>query len=269
MTAGEASASAPLVVADGRGSLTGAFIIPEPGQPMDGAIAEFVEFTGAPLYARKHDYGADIPERLQESDSWTDRGTGRKTLVVFRPGAGWVPGRLALFLGLCKAAGLVVDVTLHPEAHHKMHAEQYRVLCEIYVPVIHQYGFTHTFCVSNFAAITTDALERFWPGDEYADSVAVTFYPTGLSLDRAAAFADEHGKPFGLAEFTPDFDRLCERDNMSFLDYTQDFFARRIADGKPCGDLVWLSGCRDGDFRIMRNPVFAAAFRKMTETLVT
>jgi hypothetical protein len=262
--AGGQERQAPLVVADG-GLLLGAQLIPGPGQGMGQAITAFTASAG-PLYVRRHDYGHVNPRFDDGADIVHDIGQGRKSSIVIRPEAGWLPAYLDAYLRSCKQAGLVVDVTLWPEPHRVLSPQRYKVMCEVYVPVIHAAGFTHTFCVSNYAAVTEQALARYWPGDDLADQVAVTFYPSGLSLALAAAFAGDHGKPLGLAEFAPGPGHATRSDNLGFLRYITECFACRLDAGEPCGDLVWLSG---GDYPITADPAYPEAYRHMRSRLVT
>lgn len=270
-TVGDASASAPFIVADGHGSLVGAEIIPGDDEDMDDAIADFEILTGRALVVRRHQYGSDVPLVALDSDIGHDQGKARKSLVTFQPGRGTLPSTLGLFLSQCEDLGLVVDVALWPEPHRYMPPLQYQVLCELYVPVIHEFGFTHTFCASNYAAVMDDALEAYWPGGDLADSVGMVYYPSGLSLSKAADFAAAHGKPLGLAEFGVDADATSETDAAGFLDYIEDFFASWISQGQLVSDLIWRSGyCGDdGDFRLRRDPVFVRFYQEMFDTLIT
>lgn len=262
-----AKADASFIVVDGKGCLIGAEILPLFGHPGRQAVHHFEELTQRPLLARRHQYGDSVPDDLVDSDTWLDVGVPRKAVLTFSPGRGSSPQALGRFLAQCRDAGLVVSVTLWPEMHRFMPAAQYKVLCETYVPVIHANGYTHTFCVSNFAAVTKNACEVFWPGDDLADDVAVVFYPSGLSLAAASQFADAKAKPFGIAEMGVSADGCDSRENASFALYVQEFFAARVRDGLPCTDIIWLSGHRDGDFRM--TGAVAETYRLMYDTLIT
>lgn len=263
------AASASFIVTDGRGGLVGAEIVPFPGEHLGDAVADFELLTGRPLLARRQQHGDDIPLSAAGSGIELDRGKPRKSLLTFSPARDSRPADLDRFLGECADLGITAGVEIWPEAHRFMPPAQYRVLCELYVPVIHEYGYAHTFTVSNYAAVTADALDAYWPGAEFADAVGIAYYPAGLSLTKAGEFADRKGVPLGLAEFGVDLDQCAPREGISFLEYIEDFFTRRIREGLPCGDLIWMSGMRDGDFRLMRAPEFVAAWQLMYDTLIT
>lgn len=268
VTAGDASAQAGFTVTDGRGSLVGACVIPR-HESMADAISDLTALTQRPLLARRHDYGSEIPADIRGSDITEDYGEARKSVISFTPGRDSSPEALGHFLGQARHYGFVTDVILWPEMHRFLPPAQYKVICQLYVPVIREHGFRHVFSPTNFAAIMKDVMGAYWPGDDLIDSVGMVFYPSGLTLNIAADFADAHGKPFGLAEFGADLGQMDVTEAIGFTDYIQAFFAARIAAGKPCGDLIWLDGIRDGDFRLSQSGALVAAYQRMHDTLIT
>lgn len=269
VTIGGASATTPMIVTDTGGGLVGAHVWPGEDESTRDAIADLEELTGRPLVARRHDYGRVIPAGIGGTDTDLDAGRARKSVLTFRPGKGCTPELLDQFLGSCQRAGVVADIQLWPEMHRYMPPAQYKVICELYVPVIHDHGYTHTFAVTNYGAIMDGALASYWPGGHLADRIGIVFYPTGLSLDIAAGFADDRGVPLGLAEFGADPGDDGIHEAVRFLDYVHDFFAARKAAGKLIGDLIWFSGVRDGDFRVSRAWEFPLAYRRFYDNLMT
>jgi hypothetical protein len=271
-TVGDATAQASFTVTDGQGSLVGALIAPhDEDDDYRESIAAFECVTARPLLARRFDYGSSIPDDLAVSNTIFDAGRARKSVLTFTPQKGCKPAHLDRFLGSCREAGIVADVAVWPEQHRFMLPVQYKVLCELYVPVIRNHGYRHVFMCTNYAAVVKDAMEAFWPGDGFVDAVGVSFYASGLSLTRAAGFADARGKPFGLSDFGVAHHLLRRHvdDSLVFLEYIEDFFADRISAGKPCWDLIWVDGERDGDFRFTLVPEFVDVYQRMCASLVT
>lgn len=249
------------MVSDGNGSVTGIWT---PGAEDERAAATaYSRDAGVPLYARRLDYDG-VPATLSEAGISPELDRGTRLLITVRPGRGSRPAHLASLAAGMRDAGLDAAFAIWPEMHRALRPAQYQVLAELYVPAVHAAGYAHIFCVSNFAAIARDALEKFWPGRDYADGVSVAFYPTGLSLRLAGEFAYSHGVPFGLAEFgVPD----GSRNSLEFLTYIREVFADMRVRGVPSGDLFFLHGVVDGtDFRTSDPGVTAAYARILAET---
>ena len=254
--AGTAEATGTFVIADGTGQRVGVW-------PAGTSAGEFREITGRPVTLRRADFPDRIP--LSITDAGIRPGENTRMFITLYPGRGSSPEQAAMLAGSLRDAGIDAAFAFWPEMHRTLRPAQFQVISELYAPAVRAAGFPVLFCVSNYAAITANALEQFWPGRDFADGVSVSFYPSGLSLKAAARFADGKGIPFGLCEFGVPDDSY---QSLTFLRYIREFFADRAAAGNQNGDLVMLSGVRDGDYTV-RSEGVVQAYRDLFDTLTS
>jgi hypothetical protein len=90
------------------------------------------------------------------------------------------------------------------------------------------------------------------------DVIAPTFWCDGPApgsgaptLAGAAAFADAHGKPFGLSSFGADHVAHSARHCEDFIAYVQKFFTGRRTAAKQNYDLIWAG---TGNYSVLTAP---------------
>lgn len=231
----------------------------QPGSPPSGSdpVGSWIIGTGEPIPARRIPLGNQIPASLSASLAAGDAGV-RRVLFDVRPDATTTPQQLSTFLASCQAGGLEASVSIWAGADTAIaNPADWLAMLPGYVGVIRLNGYQHVLSVSN-TAMTSGWLATWYPGDALVDVISPSFWCTGPApgsgaptLAGAAAFADVHGKPFGLADFGADHVAYSAAQCEAFIAYVQRFFAARRAAGKQCSDLFWLG---TGNYSVLTAP---------------
>ncbi|MCW2930046.1 MAG: hypothetical protein JWM19_1008 [Actinomycetia bacterium] len=212
----------------------------------DPAVTSWTSGTGLPLPARRIALGNQVPATLAASAAAGDAGV-RRVLFDVRPDATTTPAQLGAFLSSCQDGGLEASVSIWAGADAAFASPQdWAALLPAYVAVIHQAGYQHVLTVDN-SSIQGGWLSAWYPGDDLVDVIAPTFWCTGPApgsgapnLAVAAAFADAHGKPLGLAGFGSDHARFTSAQAGAFIAYVQALFTARRKAATQSYDLIWL-----------------------------
>lgn len=237
----------------------------------DPAVTSWITAAGQDVPARRIALGNEIPATLGSSQAAGDAGV-RRVLFDFRPDATNNPAQLTEFLASCAAGGLEASVSIWAGADTAFaNPEDWLALVAEYAPCIRLNGYQHVLTISN-AAVGSGWLSAWYPGDDLVDVIAPTFWCQGPApgtgapnLAAAAAFADLHGKPLGLAGFGADHVAYTAAQNIAFIAYVQETFAARKAAVIPGYDLIWLG---TGNYSIVTAPpAVLDAWRAMAEAL--
>jgi hypothetical protein len=237
----------------------------------DPSVASWATAAGASPPARRITLGNQIPVSLGASPAAGDAGV-RRVLFDVRPDATTTPDQLTAFLASCAAGGLEASVSIWAGADTAFaNPRDWLGLVAAYAPCIRLNGYQHVLTISN-AAVSSGWLAAWYPGDDLVDVIAPTFWCQGPApgtaapnLAAAAAFADLHGKPFGLAGFGADHVTYTAAQNIAFIAYVQETFAPRKAAVIPGYDLIWLG---TGNYSIVTAPASVlAAWTAMAEAL--
>jgi hypothetical protein len=174
------------------------------------AIADWVTYSGRPLTVREQDF-TSIPAAIT-ADLQSDVSAGRKVCMSFSPSfnppTSTDLAALNTFLGSCKTAGLIADVTIFvdPPNVTGMTPALSIAAFQFYASTIRQY-YPLVFVISA-AGAQNQAGASFYPGDAFVDKVSTTIYASGyfgsaIRIDSAAAIANgaTPPKPFGLWRF--------------------------------------------------------------------
>jgi hypothetical protein len=241
----------------GAPGLVGAYVNPGmfgTGVTQQQANSLFITETGRSLDVRRV-YYPGVPATGQvPADMLADAAAGRKVAISFRPA--WNPpttadlSTLDTFLSNCKAAGLVMDVSLYPEPYGAAQAghvsagmtiSQEIAAWQFYAPTVGQY-FPRVFNTSIYSVNHSN--ENAWyPGDAYIDKVVTDIYCSeydgGERLDLAASVADSASpaKPFGVWEFNTSTQQT-QAQAVTFYNYLQTYFTARLRAGKANADLI-------------------------------
>jgi hypothetical protein len=271
--AGAFSASAALTAASAVVPLAafGAGVDLGPVAASDPSMAAWATASGTAVPARRITLGNRIPASLGASPAAGDAGV-RRVLFDVQPDATTTPAQLTAFLASCAAGGLEASVSIWAGADTAFaNPSDWLALVAAYAPSVRLNGYQHVLTVSN-AAVSSGWLASWYPGDSLVDVIAPTFWCQGPApgtgapnLAAAAAFADLHGKPLGLAGFGADHVAYTAAQNIAFIAYVQGTFAARKAAVIPGYDLIWLG---TGDYSIVTAPASVlAAWRAMAEAL--
>jgi hypothetical protein len=224
----------------------------------NSAVSNFITLTTQPLAVRRVYLGNSIPVSLSASIVAGDVGV-RRVSIDFQPDNTTTPAQLDAFLADCQANGLQAEISLWAGVNMASGSGTqwsidgtvwyHRMLAD-YVPIIRRNGYTHVWVASNHTVVNNTATLDYWyPGDGLVDAIAPIFYcmgpcpgAGGETLAVMAAFADAHGKPFGLSEFAVDHTRFSQTQGKDFLGYILNLFAARVRAGKPTGDLIYYNG---------------------------
>lgn len=237
----------------------------------DPSMAAWATASGAAVPARRITLGNQIPVSLGASPAVGDAGA-RRVLFDVQPDATTTPAQLTAFLASCAAGGLDASVSIWAGADTAFaNPQDWQALVAAYAPCIRLSGYQHVLTISN-AAVSSGWLAAWYPGDDLVDVIAPTFWCQGAapgtgapSLGAAAAFADLHGKPLGLAGFGADHVAYTAAQNIAFIAYVQGTFAARKAAVIPGYDLIWLG---TGDYSIVTAPAAVlAAWTAMADAL--
>jgi hypothetical protein len=223
----------------------------------DASVTAWIAGTGRPVPARRIALGNQIPATLAASAAAGDAGV-RRVLFDVRPDATTTPAQLQAFLASCQAGGLEASVSIWAGADTAFASPaDWTALLPGYVRAVRLNGYQHVLALSN-AAMSSGWLATWYPGDALVDVISPAFWCDGPApgsgaptLAAAAAFADAHGKPFGLygtgADHVAHSAARCE----AFIAYVQRFFTARKAAGKQCSDLFWLG---TGNYSVLTAP---------------
>lgn len=236
----------------------------------DPAVQAWLK-AGLPLPARRVAMGNSWPSTLAASNVAGDAGV-RRVLIDIRPDSTTTPAMLDTFLASCQAGGLQASVSIWsaPDATFSS-PQDWLSLLALYVPVIHRNGYQHVIAVGN-NAIAANWLAAWYPGDDLVDVIAPVFGCAGAApgsgsptLAVAQAFADAHGKPFGLADWGADHTRFSSAQITAFIAYVQGLFAARLKARKPCYDLFWTN---TGNIGMLTAPAAViAAYKAMAQAI--
>ncbi len=237
----------------------------------DPSVAAWITGTGLALPARRIALGNQIPETLAGSLASGDAGL-RRVLFDIRPDSTTTLGQLDIFLASCQAGGLEASVSIWAGADMAFtDLSDWLTMIPAYAAVIHRNGYQVVLTVANHS-IATGWLSAWYPGDEFTDVIAPTFWCTGPApgsggdtLASAQAFADAHGKPFGLAGFGVDHTLYTVAQGQAFISYVQGLFTARVAAAKPNYDLIWPGA---GSYSVLTAPNgLLAAYRTLAGAL--
>jgi hypothetical protein len=237
----------------------------------DPSVAAWATVSAAAVPARRIALGNQIPDTLGSSPAAGDAGA-RRVLFDFQPDATTTPAQLTAFLASCAAGGLEASVSIWAGADAAFaNPQDWLDLVAAYAPSIRLNGYRHVLTVSS-AAAGSGWLAAWYPGDDLVDVIAPTFWCQGPApgtgapnLAAAAAFADLHGKPLGLAGFGADHVAYTAAQSIAFIAYVQETFAARKAAVIPGYDLIWLG---TGNYSIVTAPAAVlAAWQAMAEAL--
>jgi hypothetical protein len=135
-------------------------------------------------------------------------------------------------------------------------------------------------CYTNWSATvlpysnSRSALEHYWPGDEWADFIAIDEYPAGeisstkdaLPMDQRARrlvhFADNHEKPISLTEFGVDGTWDVLKAERWFRSVT-DWALMREQQGLPLRDICYFHADVGGSFWLDNHPEYVQAYRDL------
>jgi hypothetical protein len=235
------------------------------------SVSAWISGTGQPIPARRIALGNQIPATLAASDAAGDAGT-RRVLFDVRPDATTTPDQLAAFLASCQAGGLEASVSIWAGADTAFaNPSDWLALLPAYASATRVNGYQHVLAVSN-KAMTSGWLSTWYPGDGLVDVIAPAFWCSGPApgsgaptLAGAAAFADAHGKPFGLSGFGADHGAHGAKQCEAFIAYVQRFFAARKAAAKQNYDLIWLG---TGSYSVLTAPSgVLTAWQELAEAL--
>jgi hypothetical protein len=233
----------------------------------DPSIGAWTFATGLSLPARRIALGNQIPVSLAASPAAGDAGV-RRVLFDIRPDSTTTPAQLDTFLASCQAGNLAASVSIWAGADTAFtNPQDFLDLLPDYAAVVRRYGYQVVLTVSN-ASIARNWLAAWYPGDDLVDVIAPTFWCTGPApgsgadtLAVAQAFADAHGKAFGLAGFGADHIAFSAAQGEVFTAYVQSVFTARRAAARPCYDLIWLG---TGSYSIVTAPTgLLAAYRQL------
>jgi hypothetical protein len=237
----------------------------------DASVAAWISGTGHPVPARRIALGNQVPASLAASLAAGDAGV-RRVLFDFQPDATTTPLQLRNFLQSCQAGGLEASVSIWAGTDTAFaNPADWLAMLPGYVDAIRMAGYQHVLAVSN-TAMTSGWLGTWYPGDVLVDVIAPAFYCQGPApgsgaptLAAAAAFADQHGKPFGLSSYGADHAAFSAAQCESFIAYVQQFFAARRAAVKQDYDLIWLG---TGTYSVLTAPPgVLAAWQSMAQAL--
>jgi hypothetical protein len=228
-----------------------------PVSASNAAVTGWISGTGHPVPARRVALGNQVPASLAASPAAGDAGV-RRVLFDVQPDATTTPLQLRTFLASCQAGGLEASVSIWAGADTAFaNPADWLVLLPGYVNAIQVNGYQHVMAVSN-KAMTSGWLSTWYPGDALVDVIAPTFWCDGPApgsgaptLAGAAAFADAHGKPFGLSSFGADHVAHSARHCEDFIAYVQKFFAGRRTAAKQNYDLIWAG---TGNYSVLTAP---------------
>jgi hypothetical protein len=234
-------------------------------------VTAWISGTGHPIPARRIALGNQVPASLAASPAAGDAGV-RRVLFDFQPDATTTPQQLSTFLRSCQAGSLECSVSVWAGADTAFaNPADWLAMLPGYVNVIRLNGYQHVLAVSN-KAMTSGWLGTWYPGDNLVDVIAPAFYCQGKApgsgnptLAGAAAFADLHGKPFGLSSYGADHAAFTAAQCEAFIAYVQQFFAARRAAVKQDYDLIWLG---TGSYSVLTAPPgVLAAWQAMAAAL--
>jgi hypothetical protein len=237
----------------------------------DASVTAWISGTGQPVPARRIALGNQVPVSLAASPAAGDAGV-RRVLFDFQPDATTTPDQLRAFLASCQAGNLEASVSIWAGADTAIaNPADWIAMLPGYVNAIRINGYQHVLAVSN-TAMTSGWLGNWYPGDDLVDVIAPTFWCQGKApgsgsptLAGAAAFADAHGKPFGLSDFGADHVAYTAAQCESFISYVQKLFTARKAAAAQCYDLIWLG---TGSYSVLTAPSgVLAAWQGMAEAL--
>ena len=237
----------------------------------DPSVAALIAATGGPLPARRVPLGSVIPASLAASDVAGDAGV-RRVLLDVRPDALTTPAQLDAFLADCQAGGLQASVSVWAGADAAFgNPADWLALLPDYVAVIRRNGYQHVLTIDN-RSVASGWLSAWYPGDGLVDVIAPSFRCTGLApgsggdtLAAAAAFADAHGKPLGLAVTGVDHARYTVAQGEAFTRYLESLFSARKAAGRPGYDLYWDG---TGSYSVVTAPAgLLAAYQALAAAL--
>jgi hypothetical protein len=234
-------------------------------------VTGWISGTGHPVPARRIALGNQVPVSLAASPAAGDAGV-RRVLFDFQPDATTTPLQLRAFLQSCQAGGLEASVSVWAGADTAFaNPADWLAMLPGYVNAIRINGYQHVLAVSS-KAMTDGWLGTWYPGDNLVDVIAPTFWCQGPApgsgaptLAAAAAFADAHGKPFGLSGYGADHAAFSAAQCESFIAYVQQFFTARRAAVKQDYDLIWLG---TGTYSVLTAPPgVLAAWQSMAQAL--
>jgi hypothetical protein len=237
----------------------------------DASVTAWVAGTGEPVPARRIALGSQVPATLAASPAAGDAGV-RRVLFDVRPDATTTPDQLRSFLASCQAGGLECSVSIWAGADTAFaNPSDWLAMLPAYASAIRVNGYQHVLAVSN-RAMTSGWLGRWYPGDDLVDVIAPTFWCDGPvpgsgapTLGGAAAFADAHGKPFGLSGTGADHAAHDARHCEDFTGYLQRFFTSRRQAARSCSDLFWLG---TGSYSVLTAPHgVLTAWQELAEAL--
>jgi hypothetical protein len=237
----------------------------------DPSVAAWINGTGLALPARRIALGNQIPAALAGSPASGDAGL-RRVLFDVRPDSTTTPAQLAAFLASCQAGGLEASVSIWAGADTAFgNISDWLALLPAYAAAVHGAGYQVVLTADNHS-ISSGWLTPWYPGDQIIDVIAPTFWCTGQApgsggdtLAVAQAFADAHGKPFGLAGFGVDHTLYTVAQAQAFLSYIQKLFTARKAAAKQSYDLIWLG---TGSYSVLTAPSgLLAAYRTLAQAV--
>lgn len=223
----------------------------------DPSVSAWISVTAHSLPARRVALGNQIPATLAASPAAGEAGV-RRILFDVRPDATTTPGQLSAFLADCQAHSLQCSVSIWAGADTAFtNPQDFLALYPAYAEAVHQNGYQVVLTVDNHS-VTHNWLGTWYPGDDWVDVIAPTFWCTGPApgsggdtLAVAASFADAHGKAFGLAGFGVDHSKCTAAQGTAFLAYVQQLFTARQAAARPGYDLIYLG---TGSYSVVTAP---------------
>lgn len=233
----------------------------------DPTVTAWLHGTGLPIPARRIALGNQVPATLAGSLASGDAGL-RRVLFDVRPDSTTTPAQLAAFLASCQAGGLEASVSIWAGADTAFtDTSDWLALLPAYAAAVHSAGYQVVLTADNHS-IVTGWLSAWYPGDQFIDVIAPTFWCTGPApgsggdtLATAQAFADAHGKPFGLAGTGVDHTLYTVTQAQAFTAYIQALFTARQAAAKQSYDVFWLG---TGNYSVLTAPSgILAAYRTL------
>lgn len=237
----------------------------------DSSVAAWTSGTGLPVHARRIALGNQFPSSLAESPASGEAGV-RRVLFDVRPDATTTPGGLDAFLASCQAGGLDASVSIWAGADTAFgNVQDWARLIPDYAAVVHRNGYRVVLTVDNHS-VAAGWLEAWYPGDEFIDVIAPTFWCSGPApgsggdtLAVAQAFADAHGKPLGLAGTGVDHELYTQAQADAFITYLKFFFGARRAAARPSYDVIWYGL---GNYSVITAaPFMVIAYRSLAQAL--